>query len=139
MYGKPSPQGSGNGWSGWYKKFFIRTLLELSFLKLMNDNNIKLINGEKYKFNYFHPIKKYQANYFPDYYLPEFNFFIEIKPKKLINTIINKEKFINVKNLIVLTEKDFNKLKTEEIIKMYFERDIIFTKKYEQKFMERYL
>ena len=28
MFGKPSPQGSGNGWSGWYKSwFFKRTFL----------------------------------------------------------------------------------------------------------------
>ena len=28
MYGKPSPNGSGNGWKGWYKDYFFRSLLE---------------------------------------------------------------------------------------------------------------
>ena len=32
MYGKPSPNGSGNGWSGHYGSFYFRSLLELSFL-----------------------------------------------------------------------------------------------------------
>jgi len=32
MYGKPAPIGSGNGWSGWYKGWYFRSLLELSFM-----------------------------------------------------------------------------------------------------------
>jgi hypothetical protein len=32
MYGKPSPQGSGNGWSGWYKGWYFRSLIELSYM-----------------------------------------------------------------------------------------------------------
>jgi hypothetical protein len=47
MYGKPSPEGSGNGWSGWYKGFYFRSLMELSFIKLMIDNDIKIKSGEK--------------------------------------------------------------------------------------------
>ena len=32
MFGKPSPQGSGNGWSGWYKDWYFRSLRELSYM-----------------------------------------------------------------------------------------------------------
>ncbi|HUS51721.1 MAG TPA: NUMOD3 domain-containing DNA-binding protein, partial [Candidatus Paceibacterota bacterium] len=32
MYVKPTPQGSGNGWSGWYKGWFFRSLRELSYM-----------------------------------------------------------------------------------------------------------
>lgn len=32
MFGKPSPQGSGNGWKGWYKNWFFRSLRELSYM-----------------------------------------------------------------------------------------------------------
>ena len=32
MYGKPTPIGSGNGWSGWYKGWYFRSLLELSYM-----------------------------------------------------------------------------------------------------------
>jgi len=142
MYGKPSPQGSGNGWSGWYKQFFFRSLLELSFLKLMNDSNIKIVNAEtqNFKVKYYNPLKKIQANYFPDYYLPEFNLLIEIKPKNLINTYLNNLKFMYMKrNFVVITDKDFKKLKKEKIKQMYLDKDIIFTKRYEKKFKDRYL
>jgi hypothetical protein len=42
-FGKPSPVGSGNGWSGWYKGWYFRSLLELSFM-------IKVI--ERFKFSW---------------------------------------------------------------------------------------
>jgi hypothetical protein len=32
MYGRSTPQGSGNGWSGWYKGWFFRSLKELSYV-----------------------------------------------------------------------------------------------------------
>ncbi len=32
MYGKISPQGSGNGWKGWYNGRFFRSLRELNFI-----------------------------------------------------------------------------------------------------------
>ena len=32
MFGKPSPEGTGNGWSGWYKGWIFRSLRELSFI-----------------------------------------------------------------------------------------------------------
>jgi endogenous inhibitor of DNA gyrase (YacG/DUF329 family) len=46
MYGKPSPKGSGNGWSGYYKGIYFRSILELSYLKYLLDNNIKFESGE---------------------------------------------------------------------------------------------
>ena len=48
MYGKPSPRGSGNGWSGWYKNFFFRSLRELSFILSM-----ELQKKEYYKYRIF--------------------------------------------------------------------------------------
>ena len=32
MFGRPTPQGSGNGWKGWYKGWFFRSLKELSYV-----------------------------------------------------------------------------------------------------------
>lgn len=55
MYGKPSPQGSGNGWSGWYKGWFFRSLLELSYMiNVIEKNGWKWENAEskKYKIPY---------------------------------------------------------------------------------------
>ena len=64
MFGKPSPQGSGNGWSGWYKGFFFRSLLELSFLVKSNISEIE--NAEYIKIKYIDENGK-ERNYLPDY------------------------------------------------------------------------
>jgi hypothetical protein len=44
MYGKPAPQGSGNGWSGWYNDIYFRSIMELSYLHYLITNNIKFSN-----------------------------------------------------------------------------------------------
>ena len=83
MYGKPSPQGSGNGWSGWYKGWYFRSLLELSYMILVIERfNISWSNGEKIKITYknFSGINR---NYFPDFLLNN-KYIIEIKPKNYI-------------------------------------------------------
>ncbi len=44
MYGRPSPQGSGNGWSGWYKERYFRSLRELMFLIYAERFGLNLIS-----------------------------------------------------------------------------------------------
>jgi len=142
MYGKPSPEGSGNGWSGWYKGFYFRSLMELSFIKLMIDNDIKIKSGEKeiFSIKYYDVLNNKHKTYFADYYLPEFNLYVEIKPKKLVNTYLNKLKFLNMKrNFIIITEKELIKISNDEIKQMYLNKDIIFINRYEQKFKEKFL
>ena len=51
MYGKPSPQGSGNGWSGWYKEHFFRSLRELSYMHDLDDKGLKWETGETKKYS----------------------------------------------------------------------------------------
>jgi len=95
MFGKPSPQGSGNGWSGWYKGWFFRSLKELSFM-------INVIERFKFKWDTcecknlfkisyidYNGINK---NYFPDFILND-KYVVEIKPKHLWNSInvVNKK------------------------------------------------
>jgi len=51
MYGKPSPQGSGNGWSGWYKGWYFRSLKELSYMiNIIERFHLKWENGEQKKY-----------------------------------------------------------------------------------------
>ena len=45
MYGKPTPNGSGNGWSGWYKGWFFRSIKELSYM--INIIEARNYNGEQ--------------------------------------------------------------------------------------------
>ena len=141
MYGKPSPVGSGNGWSGWYKSFYFRSLLELSYLKYLIDNNIKFEIAEikKYAIQYFNTIKNKEANYFPDFYLIDTQEIIEIKPKKLLGTQQNKDKYKAAKKklkkkFIILTEENITKLSDDEIKELYDNGSLKFIKRYEEKY-----
>lgn len=135
MHGKPAPVGSGNGWSGWYHDTYFRSLLELSYMKYLRDNNISYINGETLSIPYV--INNKSRNYYPDFIID--NKIIEIKPYKLINSNINKCKFEAAKklykdNFIVLTEYDIIVLNFDEINTMVNEGTIVFIDRYKAKF-----
>lgn len=138
MYGKPSPIGSGNGWSGWYNGWYFRSLLELSYMLFVIERfNLKWENGEKKKNKIPYTINGKNKNYFPDFIINN-KYVIECKPKKLQNTNINiiKEKFAKThclnKNLI-FKYVDCYKIKPEELIKLYQDGKIKFVEKYENK------
>jgi hypothetical protein len=91
MYGKPIPQKSGNGTSGWYKKFYFRSLHELKFILVCERFELKIESAEHYKFHY----ENYDGNkrtYSPDFLVKE-KYIVEVKPKKLMKTPLNKLKF----------------------------------------------
>lgn len=140
MYGKPSPQGSGNGWSGWYKGFYFRSLLELSYLKYLFDNKIKFRTAETQEFKVeYKDLNGKKRNYFPDFYLEDTKEIIELKPKKLINSKQNKSKFDAAKKKFgkkfkIITDKNLNKLTSNEIQLLYRSKNFKWTDKYEQKF-----
>lgn len=141
MYGKPAPVGSGNGWSGWYKGWYFRSLLELSYMIFVIERfNIKWEPGEskknKIEYQYDGAIK----NYFPDFILNE-KYVIECKPKKLQNSEINKIKMEYAKYYcesrgLVLKIRDCRKIKKQELIELYKAGDIKFIEKYELKINE---
>ena len=85
MYGKPSPKGSGNGWKGYYKNIYFRSLLELAFLVYLHTNNLEFENGEKRKYTIDYFFQNTQRTYRPDYIVG--NIMYELKPKKLWNTL----------------------------------------------------
>lgn len=142
MYNKPSPQGSGNGWSGWYKEWFFRSLRELKFVVELDKQNIEWQSAEnqKYKVEYVDPMGK-QRNYFPDFIVGKR--IIECKPRKLWETPLvkakskaAKEKF-ELQNLLFelvdpgkFDENDFKKLVENGIVSL--------TQKYKQKYNENY-
>jgi|694.fasta_scaffold106804_2 hypothetical protein len=81
MFGKPSPTGSGNGWSGWYNGFYFRSLMELSFLVYYIPKiNLICVSGETIRIPYI-DINGNNRTYLPDFMVG--NYLIEIKPKKL--------------------------------------------------------
>lgn len=143
MYGKPSPQGSGNGWSGWYKNWYFRSLRELSYMiKVLEDQGLTWeIPDKNFKIPYIDYTGQ-SRTYFPDFIVD--NKIIEIKPYKLHNTpkVLAKKKaaedFCKSKNMnyelidpILLSE--------EEIKLLYLSGQIKFLDKYDLKFKEKYL
>lgn len=80
MYGKPSPNGSGNGWKGWYHGFYFRSLRELSFMIRMDEEGKEFQSAEAFSIPY--SFLNTERTYRPDFIVDN-NILIEIKPKKL--------------------------------------------------------
>lgn len=138
MYGKPSPIGSGNGWSGWYKSWYFRSLLELSYMIYVIER-FKIpwekAESKNYKIEYeFNGVKK---NYYADFILDN-KYLIECKPKRLWKSEINKSKFSYAKkycenNGLIFKVIDCYKIQLNELIELYLNGDISFVTKYEEK------
>lgn len=139
MYGKPSPRGSGNGWSGWYKGWFFRSLLELSYMiQIIERFNLKWKSAETNEFKVSY--KDYNGkikNYFPDFVIAE-KYVIECKPKKLISSdLVNRKAKSAIKQFkkigLIYKITSISKLSNNHIKKLYQEGLIKFTKRYEEK------
>jgi hypothetical protein len=141
MYGKPSPTGSGNGWSGWYKNWFFRSIKELSFMITVIERfKFNWISGESktYKIEY-KDCNGNKRNYFPDFILNN-KYMIEIKPKKLWNTNNVLYKRLSAEDFCKDRELKYKlfdpiTLKTEDIKKYYNNGIIKFLPRYEEKFL----
>lgn len=144
MYGKPSPKGSGNGWSGWYKDWFFRSLRELSYMiKEIEQKNKKWESGElkKYKIQYKDNNGNCR-NYFPDFVIDS-SVVVECKPVRLQGSkeVLLKteaaEKFCKENNMTFLIVEP-EMLTEEEIKELYNTNKIKFLPKYEIKFLNKY-
>jgi hypothetical protein len=144
MYGKPSPMGSGNGWSGWYKGWYFRSIMELSYMiKVIERFGLLWQNGEqkKYKINYYDD-NGVSRNYFPDFIINN-KYMIEIKPNKLKKTlkILEKTKaaidFCN-KNNMKFKITNLPKLTDNELKYLIENNKIELTSRYIQKYKEKY-
>lgn len=88
MYGRPSPQGSGNGWSGWYKDWHFRSLKELSYvINVLEPNNDNWQSAESLsiKIPYLDG-NGANRNYTPDF-LVNSSLLVEVKPTRLKSSI----------------------------------------------------
>lgn len=145
MYGKPSPVGSGNGWSGWYNGWFFRSIKELSYMiNVIEKNNIKWVSAESnlHQMNYV-DYKGNNRTYTADFILNN-KYLIEIKPKKLwgSDSVIRKKisaiNFCEENNLIYKL-RDTPNLSSEKLKELYNTKQIIFTDRYEKKFIDKYI
>ena len=139
MYGKPSPKGSGNGWSGWYKGYHFRSILELSYIKYLIESKIEFKSAEQKQYVVHYKFNGNDRTYRADFVVG--GDIIEIKPKKLINTKQNKAKFEAAKNKFganfkVLTEFDFPVI--ESICDLVESGKVKLMKRYQNKYDENY-
>jgi hypothetical protein len=138
MYGKPSPVGSGNGWSGWYKGWYFRSLLELSYMVFVIERfNLKWESGEAKKNSISYIYEGQKKNYLPDFIINE-KYVIECKPKSLQNTKINLEKIKYAKIYceergLIMKIRDCRKINKSELIVLYKSGNIEFIEKYKSR------
>jgi hypothetical protein len=140
MFGKSQPQGSGNGWTGWYKGMIFYSLLELSFMLEMERNSVTYFRGEnlKYRIKYIDKSGT-ERNYFPDFFIEDQKKLVECKPKHLMDSadVILKKKaaedFCEINGMeYLLTSPD--KLEFDSISRIRDSGDLIFIDRYEEKF-----
>lgn len=67
---------AGRGKRGYYKGYYCQSSWELAYVIYNLDHNINFIRNKKY-FNYIYEDK--QRHYFPDFYLPDIDTYIEVK------------------------------------------------------------
>lgn len=135
MYGKPSPKNSGNGICGWYKGWFFRSLLELSYMIYVIERfNLTWENGESEKYKIPYEIDGVKRNYFPDFVIGG-KYVIECKPKKLWKIKINDIKFkfakeFCKKNNLIFKITDISKIKKPYLLVLISNGDVVLTNKW---------
>jgi len=135
QYNKPTPNGSGNGWKGYYMGKFFRSLRELCFMIYHTTNNIVFSSAENISIPY--TINNVARTYRPDFIID--NVIFEIKPQKLIDgSLLVKTKadaaikYCDNNNLTyIITDWniDYNQIKKE-----LDNGNIEFLEKYKDKF-----
>ena len=145
MYGRPSPNGSGNGWSGRYNGWFFRSFRELSYMiNFIEKNNWSWESGEarKYKILYTDWEGK-KRNYYPDF-IVNGSVMVECKPKKLHGSVgvLSKkeaaETYCSTRGL-AYELVDPGKLDSNTIKTLHDEGKMVLLDRYERKYNERYL
>ena len=139
MYGKPSPMGTGQGWKGWYKTHYFRSLRELSYMIYLDENNITWENGESKRFTVeYIDYKGTKRTYRPDFFVDN-KIIVEIKPQRLHNSpsVLTKKKSIESfcnKNGFVYELKD-QPINSDKIKNGYENKTIKFLNGYDIKFL----
>ena len=145
MYGKPSPKGSGNGWSGWYNNWFFRSIHELSYMiNVIEKENLKWESAENKNLKIkYTDLDGSERNYFADFLIEDF-MIVEIKPERLKKTksVVLKsnaaKEFCKKNNYVyeIITPKIVS---NEQLKALYLDKKIVFTERYEKKFKEKFI
>jgi len=103
--------GNKNGRTKIYEHngFKLRGTWELEVAKYLDEKNIMWTNKIEKPFNYLWKEKEHL--YFPDFYLPEYNKFIEVKGYKIER---DSAKWASVENLIIIMEKEIKQIRNNK-------------------------
>jgi len=101
----------GRGYkSGYLNGHYFRSSYEKQFIKTCLEYNIKIESAETKEFRVLYEFNGKKKFYYPDFYLPDYNVIIEIKPTTLLDNKINSLKFDAAlkqhENFTILTEED---------------------------------
>ena len=142
MYGKPSPQGSGNGWSGWYGEHYFRSLKELSYIVGLDEQKINWLAADAAEFTIiYRPWQNVERTYVPDFLVG--TMVIEIKPTKLKSSRAVRlkqeaaEKFCQDKGW-TYEIVDPPKISEATLSRLYDYNEIVFIKRYDELFRKRF-
>ena len=92
MFGKSPSVGCGNGWSGWYNNWYFRSLKELTYMiDVIEANGFAWKGVETKDFDIPYEFEGKQHVYHGDFLIDN-RIFVEIKPKRLMNSKINVAK-----------------------------------------------
>lgn len=93
MYGKPPPKGAGNGWGGWYKGWYFRSLKELSYvIYVIEPKGYKWQSAEQKRLSIPYVDHLGQSKTYRADFLLNDSILVEVKPKALMDTAINQQK-----------------------------------------------
>lgn len=143
MFGKPSPIGSGNGWSGWYKGWYFRSLHELAYMiNVIEKNNYSWRNAEAKDLKIPYQYEGKDKYYFADFLIEE-RILIEIKPKRLQGSKVVLAKKKAAENFCKNKGYQYEiidpvKLSDSEIVDLYNNKVIKFIDKYDKSFRTKF-
>lgn len=145
MFGRPSPQGSGCGWKGWYKGWFFRSLRELAYrIKVIEtgEHEWQSAESKELSISYVDPhgvMRTYRADFLIDKKL-----LVEVKPDKLRSSRIVRAKQTAAIQFCEARGWEYRivdppKLTNEEIRFLHDSGEIRFTDRYEVLYQGRFV
>jgi hypothetical protein len=139
-FGKTPNHKCGAGWSGRYKNYYFRSLLELSYIIYLEENNINFKSAECIRIKYKDENNNIKT-YAPDFLLIDENKIVELKPKNLQKMKINLLKFeaariYSSQNNYEFIVMDFPLIKMDKITILVESNIIKFNAKPYQKYLD---
>lgn len=106
----PNAGSGGRGYkNGTYNSIYYRSSYELKFLKLCEKYSIIVESASTKEFRIRYKIEGKKKYYYPDFYLPEYDVVVEIKPIGMLNVSNNMEKIdagCKLYNFWLVTEEE---------------------------------